>query len=151
MGNLHLINKLCSQLYLMLWKIQHMKSYLDQDTVKIFVQALIMSKLDYCNLLFVGSTEYQLDKPQRIQNMACRVVLNLKKFDHVSAHMKNLHWLRIRERIQYKIATLIFKCKNGKGPEYIIDLLPKEKALLSPQILNIWLSWTCILQEFTHI
>ena len=40
--------------------------------------------------------------------------------------MKNLQWLRIRERIQYKIATLIFKCKDGKAPGHLINLLPKK-------------------------
>ena len=47
-----------------------MRSYPDQDRVKIVVQALIMSKLDYCNSLIIGSAEYQLDRLQRIQNMA---------------------------------------------------------------------------------
>ena len=66
MKNAYHINKLCSQLYLMLWKIQHMRSYLDQDTVKKVVQTFIMSKLDYCNSVPTGFTEYQLDKYQRI-------------------------------------------------------------------------------------
>ena len=57
MKNAYHISKLCSQLYLMLQKIQHMRSYLDQDTAKIVVQALIMSILDYCNSLLTGSIE----------------------------------------------------------------------------------------------
>ena len=127
MKNAYHITNLYSQLYMMLQKIQHIRSYLDQDTSKIVVQALIMSKLEYCNSLLIRSAEYQLDKLQRIQNMVCRVVLNLKKFNHVSAYMKNLHWLRIRERIKYRITTLIFKCKDGKAPGYLIDLLPNRK------------------------
>ena len=59
MKNAYHINKLCSQQYLMLWKIHHMRSYLNQDMVKIVVQALIMSKLDYCNSLLIRSAEFQ--------------------------------------------------------------------------------------------
>ena len=106
-------NKLCSQWYLMLWKIQHMRSYFDQDTVKI-VQALIMSKLDYCNSLLIGFAKYQLEKTPENTEHGLQVVLNLMKFDHVSAHMKYLHWLRIRERICTKLPHLSFNAKMVK-------------------------------------
>ena len=111
----------------MLQKIQYTRSLLDQDTAKIVVQAFNVSKLDYCNSLLIRSGEYQLDKLQRIQNMACRVVLNLKKFNHFSAYMKNLYWLRIKERIQYKSAMFIFKCKDCEAAGHLINLLPKKK------------------------
>ena len=64
--NAYHINKLCSQLYLMLHMIQHMRSYLDQDRANIVVQAHIISKLDYFKPLLIGSAEYQLGKLQRI-------------------------------------------------------------------------------------
>ena len=125
---------------LMLWKIQHMRSYLDQDAVKIVVQALIMSKLDYCNSLLIRSAEYQLDKLQRIQNMTSRVIFNLKKFGHISAHMKNLHWLRIRERIQYKIPTLFFNAKMVKPLDTQSISYPRRSTmeLMDPQHMTIW-------------
>ena len=34
---------------------------------KSLMQALVLSKLDYCNSLFMGTSEYNLDKLQRIQ------------------------------------------------------------------------------------
>ena len=54
--------------------------------------------------------------------MACRVVCNLQKYDHVTASMKSLHWLRVREHISYKIACLVHWCKVGTAPQYLIDL-----------------------------
>ena len=47
--------------------------------MNIIIQALVVSKLDYCNLLLAGTAGYQLDKLQHIQNMACRVITNLNK------------------------------------------------------------------------
>ena len=97
---------------------------LDWDTIKTIIQALVMSKLNYCNSLLLGLANYQLNKIQRIQNMACRIVCNLHKFDHVTPSMHDLHWLKIPQKIQLKIACLMYKCINGQAPKYLIDLLP---------------------------
>ena len=71
------INHLSSCLYVMIKNITRIRPFLDKETCKTIIQALIISRLDYCNLLLLGSSEYQLDKLQRIQNMApCRVICN---------------------------------------------------------------------------
>ena len=88
------------------------------------VQALILSKLDYYNSLLAGTAECPLSQLQHVQNMACRVVCNLRKYDHVSASMYSLHWLKVRECITYKIAYLVHCCKKGSAHQYLIDVLP---------------------------
>ena len=118
------INKICSQMFVLLKNISLIRSRLDNTTTKILVQALCLSKMDYCNSLLAGSTEYQLDKLQRTQNMACRVICNLGKFDQVSTSMAGLHWLRICQRIAYKLACLVYKCREGCAPQYLMDLIP---------------------------
>ena len=98
------------------------------------MQALVLSRLDYCNSLLLGSPEYQMDKLQHIQNMACRVIFQLRKHDHVIHHLTLLHWLKIRDRIAYKIAFLIHRCKNNQAPVYLQELLPSkhhERPLIS--------------------
>ena len=57
-------------------------------------------------------------------DMACITVCNLRKYDHVSALMNSLHWLRVREHITYKIAYLVHCCKMGSAPQYLTDVLP---------------------------
>ena len=113
-----------------LWNLQlnirRICSKLDCDTTRTIIQALVMSKLNYCNSLLLGSANYQLKKIQRIQNMACRIVCNLCKFDHVTPSMHNLHWLMIPQRIQFKIACLMYKCIKGQVPKYLTDLLPSK-------------------------
>ena len=92
----------------------------------MLMQVLVLSKLDYCNSTFAGSTEYNIRKLQHIQNMACRVVHNLCKHDRISLPMCNLHWLRVHECIEYKLAVLMFKCYNGTVPKYLSDLVIYE-------------------------
>ena len=131
------INRITSSTYNMLRKIHQSRSLLDKHTTKIIVQALVLSKMDYCNSLLLGSPEYQIDKLQRIQNMACRVIFQLRKHDHITQYLKLLYWLKIRERITYKIALLIHKCKNNQALVYLQELLPSkqyEKLLRSPRM-----------------
>ena len=71
------INTLTCSTFNQMLHIKRIHSKLDQDTTKTIIQALVMSKLDYCNSLLLGSADYQLNKIQRIQNMACRIVCNL--------------------------------------------------------------------------
>ena len=88
-----------------------------------------MSKLDYCNALLPGSSKFLLTKLQCIQNMACRIVCGLRRFDHVTRPMYDLHWLCIQERIDYKIACIMFKCRDGTALQYLMDLLPKGQSI----------------------
>ena len=108
--NHHHINRICSHLFCIIKSVQAVSSRLDHDMTKLIIQALVLFKLDYCNSLLAGSAKYQLEKLQRVQNMACRVVNNLRKYDHISASLMGLHWLRVRECIEYKIPCLVYRC-----------------------------------------
>ena len=118
------INHLSSSLCYQLRNIHNIRGKLDFNTAKTVVQALILTKLDYCNSLLAGTPECHLSWLQCVQNMACRVVCNLRKYDHVSASMYSLHWLKVRECITYKIAYLVHCCKMRLAPQYLIDVLP---------------------------
>ena len=72
------INKPTSILFITIRKIAKIRHQIDKETTKILMQTLVLSKLDYCNSLLIGVNEYNLNKLQRIQNMACQVINNLK-------------------------------------------------------------------------
>ena len=65
------INKLTSTLFITIRKIAKIRHLIYKEITKILMQALVLSKLDYCNNLLIGTSEYNLDKLQRIQNMSC--------------------------------------------------------------------------------
>ena len=120
-------------------------SYL--ESAKTLVQALVLSKLDYFNSLIADSAQYQLDKLQCIKNMACRVVCQHKKFDHVANSIDSLHWLKVWECTVFKAATLVYKCKSDMAPLYLKDLLrennhssrtlrPSTSNCLTPQFFK---------------
>ena len=85
--------------------------------------ALVSSRLDYCNSLLYGITNTELNRLQRIQNSLCRIITRTSRFAHITPHLKSLHWLPIRFRIKFKICTLTYKALNTSTPSYLRDCL----------------------------
>ena len=97
---------------------------LSTDAANKLTVSLILSRLDYCNSLLAGLPDNKLNKLQRIQNHAARLVLHKSRHASATALLKTLHWLPVKARIQYKIACLCFQCiYQNSMPSYISDLL----------------------------
>ena len=54
--------------------------------------------------------------------MSCRVIKQLPKSAHITGYLAELHWLKIEERIKYKVSMLMFKCLHNLAPQYLIDI-----------------------------
>ena len=90
---------------------------------QVLVQALVTSKLYYCNSLLYGLPKNVIKQLQRVQNAAARVVTLSPKFCHITPVLANLHWLSIYLRIELKILIVTCKTLHGHAPTYIKDLL----------------------------
>ena len=84
------------------------------------------TKLDYCNSLMMRTPGYNISKLQHIQNAAARVVYGKRFVFHITPYLKELHWLKVTERITYKIACIMYKCVNGTAPKYLQELVLKN-------------------------
>ena len=93
------------------------------DAMKKLVSAFVLSRIDYCNSLFAGLSNDKITKLQHIQNNAARLVLKQPKRHHINPVFKDVHWLPIKARIDYKVALLCFKSLNNNAPAYIKDLI----------------------------
>ena len=89
-------------------KKYHQKSNLEQ-----LVHAIISSRLDYCNSLFVNIGRDNLYKLQKLQNAAARLVLGKRRRESASSALTELHWLNVEARITFKILLLVFKVVRG--------------------------------------
>ena len=117
------INRLTSNLYHILRKVAHVQHLFNEDATKTIIQALVLSKIDYCNSIYLGAPTYAINKLQRLQNMGCRIIRKVGKYDHITPHLIELHWLRINECIVYKVCVLMFKCINGLAPQYLSETI----------------------------
>ena len=117
------INAICRSAQFHLFNIGRIRKYLDVPTCERLIHAFISSRLDYCNAVLFGLPKKQLDKLQRIQNAAARLLTMTRRRDHITPILMLLHWLPIEYRIQYKIALIVFKCIHGMAPAYLSELL----------------------------
>lgn len=102
-------------------KIARIKRFLNKDQLVQLSCALVFSQIDYCNALYYLVNSYSLKLLQSVQNSAARLVCGVTKFHHIPSDelLQGLHWLKVIERIEYKIITIVHKCLHGKAP---IDL-----------------------------
>ena len=133
-------NKISSSCYCTLHNIAKIRPSLNTKSAQLMSQTLVTPQLDYCNTLLASSSKYQIDKLQHIQNMSCRIVCNINKYDHISPAMRDFHWLKIPERIIYKLCLLVYKCCNNLALKYLSELLPSRtssRPLRSSHFANI--------------
>lgn len=117
------VNNICRCSYGHLRNISRLRCYLTEPAVKSLVQALVISRIDYCNGLLYGLPKQTLGKLQRVQNAAARVITRTCRRDHMTPVLRELHWLPIERRCQYKILLFTYKALHGQAPAYINDML----------------------------
>ena len=64
---------------------------------------------------------------QKVQNTTARMVLNKHQNHSATECLKQLPWLPIKLRIDYKVLTIVFKCKHGMAPKYLQVLLEAKE------------------------
>ena len=63
-----------------------------------------------------------IEQLQRLQNRAARSVTHNYSYDiHGIDIVRNLKWMNIKERYQYLLGTLMYKCVNKTSPSYLVD------------------------------
>ena len=84
---------------------------------------LFPSSSSTINSILYGLPAYQTAKLQRVQNTAARLVYMIPKFTHISLYLKELHWLPVKFRIEFKITILTFQAIYGLAPKYLCELV----------------------------
>ena len=105
------------------------------------VTSLVLSRLDLFNCVLFGLPASSIRRPQTVQNAAARLVFNIRRSDHVTDALICLHWLRVAERIRFKMAVMAFRSIHGLPPSYLHGFVPyhAERPGLrsaSSQLLN---------------
>ena len=115
------INSLSKSCHFHIRDIRRIRHLLPLSAATALANSLVSSKLDYCNSLFNGISQANLNKIQRIQNTLARVVTNTSKFEHNTPILKKLHWLPIKQRIDYKLCLLTYKTLQIQQPTYLYN------------------------------
>ncbi len=87
-----------------LHNIRKIRPFLTEHAAQLLVQALVISRLDYCNALLAGLPSNTIKPLQMIQNAAAWLIFNEPKRTHVTPLFGSLHWLPVAARIQVEQA-----------------------------------------------
>ena len=97
--------------------------YLGLDAAETFVNAFVVSYLDYCNRLLVGVLDKQLNRLQVIMNAAARLICRGRRYGHIMPLLHDkFNWLCSREWVTFKICVMVYKALHDMAPSYIKDL-----------------------------
>ncbi len=99
------------------------RPFLSEHATQLLVQALVLSRLDYCNALLAGLPASSIKPLQLIQNAAARLIFNEPKRTHVTPLFINLHSLPIAARIKFKALMFSYRTTSGSAPLYLNSLL----------------------------
>src|ERR1043165_9136891 len=116
------VSQLVRGCFYQLRRIKTIRRFIPTSTAVVLVNSFIVSRVDYCNSLLAGLPTCQLNRIQSILNSAARVIYGRTPSDHVTDLLRdNLHWLRVPQRITYKLCLITYKSLNDCMPDYISD------------------------------
>ena len=117
------ISAICSSCIYHIQDLWRIRRHLDLDSAKLLANALVSSRLDYCNSLLSGIAETDLTKLQRILNRLARVVTKSPPFTRSVPLLRSLHWLPVKYRVHFKICLLTYKALHEEQLVYLRSLI----------------------------
>ena len=117
-------------------KLRSIRQSVPTSVYQTLVVAHVLSRLDYGNATLIGIPARLCRHLQAVLNAAAGSVAGLRRSDHITSTLASLHWLRASERIQFKLATLVYRSLHGLGPQYLLDELHRVADIASRQRLR---------------
>ena len=106
-------------------QLRSVRRSLRRQALLTLTRALVISRVDYCSSVLAGAPRRELDRLQSVLNAAARLIFSARTNDHISPLLRELHWLRVPERIRFRLCVLAFRCLHGSAPAYLADSLQR--------------------------
>ena len=107
------INETCRKETNAIRSIGRIRKYLTNGNLKLLFNALVISRLNYCKSILYSLPKQELDRLQRIQTTAARLVTQTKQYELTNPALRELHWLPVESRIIFKTIRITFKILYG--------------------------------------
>lgn len=109
------VASICKSSFYHIRNIACIRRFLSEESTEALVHAFVTCRLDNCNSLLYGLPKNQIEKLQRVQNCAARLVVNARRHDHITPVLRHLHWLPVEQLhvLTFKILLFTFKALNS--------------------------------------
>ena len=107
------------------------RQYSTRQAALIIGAAMVASRLNYRNSLRTSTADKNIKRLQHEQNASTRFVYCIPKMAHISPTLTRLHWLPIKQRINYKLRLLSQRAMQHSQPIYLTKLFgtPKQYSV----------------------
>ena len=112
----------CRSCFFQIRQLKSVKSSLTREALHSLIQSFVHCRLDYYNSALAGVSKVYRQKLQSVQNTAARMVSGVRRCEHITPVLEDLHWLPISQRVVFKTALLVWKSVRGVAPVYLRDL-----------------------------
>jgi len=117
------VYKTVSSCFAVLRQLRSIRQSVTQKVMQSLVVSLVLTRLDFGNSAFAGLSGSILKRLQSVMNAAARVIFVVRKFEHITPLLRELHWLSVPQRIDFKLGVLAFRCLHGMAPPYLVNQL----------------------------
>ena len=124
----HHISKTASACFFHLRRLRQIRGRVTDEVMMQLLSSLVLSRLDYCNVVLAGLPASTLQPLQKAQNAAARLMLGLDRRSHITPALKKLHWLPVKDRITFKVAAVMHQILNHRCPPYLTNLIDFNTA-----------------------
>jgi hypothetical protein len=113
------IDVITTRCYATLRQLRAVHRYVSQPVMKSLVTSLVLWRLDHFKCVLLGLPASSIRRLQTVQYANARLVFNIRRSDHITDALICLHWLRIAERIRFKMAVMAYRSIHGLLPSYL--------------------------------
>src|SRR6218665_218923 len=124
------ISNLSRSCFMHIRDLRRIRPMLDFKTASTIATSIVHSKLDDCNSLFLNLDSTQIQRLQLIQNSLARAVTRTPRHHHITPVLKSLHWLKIPERIHFKVLSLTYNSSSPPSPLTFASFSPFSQPAL---------------------
>jgi len=87
------------------------------------LRSLVINKLDSCSSVTAGAPDVLLRRLQSVLNADVWLVFSARKFDHTTPLLCELHWLKVPQRVRFRLCVLAYRCLTGTAPHYLAETI----------------------------
>ena len=128
------ITAICRSTHFHIRNIGKIRNLLSYDACSTIIHALISCRLDYCNSILYNVPKSKTDRLLRIQNQCARILTKSPRREHITPVLMKLHWLKIQDRIIYKMLMLTYKSYYNMAPPYLCELINKKESHVNTRL-----------------
>ena len=99
--------------------LRQIRPFVTFDTLLTIYKSLILPLFDYCNVVWDNANKGELDRLQKIQNRAGRVITQSSYDIRSQDILKSLKWENLTDRRFRHEMILMHKIMNDQTPQYL--------------------------------